>query len=67
MAALVGWTINVGVDVWDFTPRTIEELVHAAESPQEYTCRYCGAMLKRLENNSSHFDGACDKNNGRFQ
>ena len=28
----IGWVINVGVDVWDFTPRTIEELVVAEES-----------------------------------
>ena len=57
----IGWIINVGVDVWDFTPRTIEELVKAEESPREYKCRTCGAMLKRLEDNSGHHDGKCEK------
>ena len=55
----IGWVINVGVDVWNFTPRTIEELVVAEESPKEFKCRYCGAMLKRLQNNPSHYDGTC--------
>ncbi|MBN1570216.1 MAG: hypothetical protein JXA73_20410 [Acidobacteria bacterium] len=31
----LGNIINVGVDVWDFTPQTIEELVKAEESPRE--------------------------------
>ena len=47
----LGWTINVGVDVWDFTPRTIEELVKAEESAAEYQCRHCGRTLQRLEDN----------------
>ena len=55
----IGWIINVGVDVWDFTPRTIEELILAEESPREYKCRYCGTMLKRLEDNSAHHDEKC--------
>lgn len=57
----LGWIINVGVDVWDFTPRTIEELVKAEESTWEYKCRYCGAMLRRLEENFGHRDGKCAK------
>ena len=61
----LGWTINVGVDVWDFTPRIIEELVEAEESPREYKCRYCGAMLKRLEDNSGHRNGICAKRGGK--
>jgi calcineurin-like phosphoesterase family protein len=60
----LGWTINVGVDVWDFTPRTIEELVTAQESPREYKCRYCDMMLKRLEDNSGHRYGRCAKQGG---
>ena len=60
----IGWVINVGVDVWDFTPRTIEELVMAAESPKEYKCRYCGEMLKRLQNNQGHRDGAYLRGSG---
>ena len=60
----IGWVINVGVDVWDFTPRTIEELVMAAESPKEYKCRYCGEMLKRLQNNQAHRGGACVRGSG---
>jgi len=55
----LGWIINVGVDVWDFTPRTIEELVKAEESLWEYKCRYCGATLRRLENNIGHYNGKC--------
>lgn len=55
----IGWVINVGVDVWDFTPRTIEELLKAEESPRDFKCRFCGAMLKRLQNNPSHYDGKC--------
>jgi calcineurin-like phosphoesterase family protein len=51
--------INVGVDVWDFTPRTIEELIRAQQSPREYKCRYCGATLQRLVNNIDHHDGKC--------
>ena len=55
----IGWVINVGVDVWDFTPRTIEELEKAPESPREFKCRYCGTMLKRLQNHPEHRDGKC--------
>lgn len=55
----IGWVINVSVDVWDFTPRTIEELVTAEESPKEFECRHCGAMLKRLQNNPAHYNAAC--------
>ena len=55
----LGWIINVGVDVWDFTPRTIDELVKAEESEPEYPCRYCGVMLRRLEDNTGHYDGKC--------
>jgi hypothetical protein len=55
----LGWIINVGVDVWGFTPRTIEELVTAEQSAPEYECRYCGTKLKRLDDNSAHHDGAC--------
>ena len=61
----LGWTINVGVDVRNFTPRTIEELVKAEESPSEYKCRACGAMLKRLEDNSGHRYGRCAGQGGR--
>jgi len=55
----LGWTINVGVDVWDFTPRTVEELVTAEQSPAEYKCRSCGIVLKRLHDNAAHRDGMC--------
>ena len=55
----LGWAINVGVDVWDFTPRTIEELTQAIQSPPHYKCSHCGAMLKYLEDNSSHHGGKC--------
>jgi len=55
----LGWTINAGVDVWDFTPRTLEELLRAEESPAHYKCRHCGAALKFLDDNSSHHDGKC--------
>jgi calcineurin-like phosphoesterase family protein len=60
----LGWIINVGVDVWDFTPRTIEELVKAGESTPEYQCRYCGVMLRRLEDNAGHHDGKCLSSSG---
>lgn len=55
----LGWIINVGVDVWDFTPRTLSELVTAAESPGDYPCRYCGMKLRWLEDNARHYDGKC--------
>jgi len=55
----LGWTINVGVDVWDFTPRTIEELTRAEQSPPHYKCPHCGAALIHLENNISHRNGNC--------
>lgn len=55
----LGDIINVGVDVWDFTPRTIEELVKAEESSWEYKCRHCGVTLRRLEDNAHHRDGKC--------
>lgn len=55
----IGDVVNVGVDVWDFTPRTIEELVVAPQSAAEYTCRHCGESLKRLQENPKHYDGAC--------
>lgn len=49
----LGFIINVGVDMWDFTPRTIEELLAAPQDNPEYQCR-CGAVLKRLADNTSH-------------
>ena len=55
----IGSVINVGVDVWNFTPRTIDELMKAEESPGEYKCRHCGTMLGRLKNNISHREGKC--------
>jgi calcineurin-like phosphoesterase family protein len=55
----LGDIINVGVDVWDFTPRSIEELIKAEESPREYKCRYCGSMLQRLQNNVEHQGRKC--------
>ncbi len=55
----IAWVVNVGVDVWDFTPRTIDELAEAEESPREYKCRHCGVMLRRLKNNVSHRGGKC--------
>lgn len=55
----IGWVINVGVDVWDFTPRTIEELEKATKSPKEFKCPYCAVMLKRLQNNPGHRDRKC--------
>ncbi len=55
----LGWTINVGVDVWSFTPRTIDELVQAEQSSPTYKCKHCGAALRRLENNTAHRDGRC--------
>lgn len=55
----LGWTINAGVDVWNFTPRTIDELILAEQSPKEYKCKHCGVMLKWLENNSGHSGGKC--------
>lgn len=55
----LGDIINVGVDVWDFTPRTIDELAAASQSPAEYACRYCGEMLRRLEDNAGHRNGRC--------
>lgn len=55
----IGDVINVGVDVWGFTPRTIEELVTAEQSPGEYKCRHCGDTLKRLQNNPRHRGGLC--------
>lgn len=57
----IGWVINAGVDVWDFTPRTIDELEKAPESPREFKCRYCGALLKHLGDNSGHRDARCVK------
>ena len=57
----IGWVINAGVDVWDFTPRAIEELEKAPESPREFKCRYCGALLKHLGDNSGHRDAQCVK------
>ncbi|MDD5657931.1 MAG: hypothetical protein PHF00_11840 [Elusimicrobia bacterium] len=51
--------INVGVDVWDFTPRAMEELMTAEESPREFRCNYCGAMLDRLRRHPAHRDGGC--------
>ncbi|MBI4064548.1 MAG: metallophosphoesterase [Elusimicrobia bacterium] len=55
----LGWAINVGVDVWDFTPRTIEELVQAEQSSSEYKCRHCGVLLGWLEDNNAHYGGRC--------
>lgn len=55
----LGWTINVGVDVWNFTPRTLEELTQADQSPPHYKCPHCGAMLIHLENNILHHNGNC--------
>ncbi len=55
----IGLVINVGVDVWDFTPRTIDELVKAAEDEKEFKCRYCGATLKRLQRHPSHRNANC--------
>lgn len=57
----LGSIINVGVDVWDFTPRTIEELVQAPQSPRDYPCPFCGLTLQRLEDNRDHYDGKCGK------
>jgi len=55
----IGDVINVGVDVWGFTPRRIDELLTAAQDAPEFKCRYCGATLKRLQRHPSHRDGQC--------
>ena len=55
----LGWVINVGVDVWDFTPRTIDELIKAKQSPTTYRCRHCNTELHKLEDNRAHRNGNC--------
>lgn len=51
--------INAGVDVWDFTPRSIEELTQAEPDHSEFVCRYCNACCHRLDNNAAHRGGKC--------
>lgn len=53
--------INVGVDVNEFTPRTLDELTLASKDPAEYACKYCNKILHRLNKNESHWEGLCSK------
>ncbi len=50
---------NVGVDVWNFTPCSIEQLAAAPENVREYDCRYCHKTCHKLADNSSHRGGKC--------
>lgn len=49
----IGNVINVGVDMWNFEPKTLPELLEAKQDDPSYRC-LCGAVLKRLEDNSDH-------------
>lgn len=57
----IDWVINAGVDVWDFQPRTIEELEAAPKDNATFSCKNCSITLHRLENNRDHFEGKCLK------
>jgi len=48
------WMINVSVDVWDFQPVTIEEMLKVTIDSMEYKC-VCGETLKHLEDNRRHY------------
>jgi len=53
--------INVGVDVWDYRPVTLNQLLMAKKEPSSYRCQNCGAELPRLEvkNHREHWKGLC--------
>jgi calcineurin-like phosphoesterase family protein len=51
--------INVGVDQWNYTPVTIEQLEQAIKDKSEYACKYCHKILHRLNKNEEHWDGKC--------
>ena len=53
--------INVGVDVWGYTPQTLNQLLMATKEPSSYRCSHCGANLPRLEvkNHREHRKGLC--------
>jgi len=53
------FVINVGVDVWNYEPVTIEELLQAPEDSWYYKCINCGQTIRRLENNEFHYKGYC--------
>lgn len=58
----LGWTINVGVDVWDFTPRTIEELVTTPSNPPTEACKHCHKQVPIFDDSRStrdHWEGLC--------
>lgn len=52
----LGWTVNVGVDVWGFAPRTLTEI---ESCPQDefttYRCA-CGEELDKLGDNKEHYE-----------
>lgn len=52
----LGWTINVGVDVWGYTPRTLAE-IEACPQDKETTFQCaCGDILNKLGDNQEHYD-----------
>jgi len=51
--------INVGVDQWNFTPQTIDELIKAPEESFEIHCPNCNAIIRRMEDNREHWSGRC--------
>jgi calcineurin-like phosphoesterase family protein len=52
-------TINVGVDIWDFTPRTFDELRKAPSESRELNCPHCHKKLHRLDDNGEHWSQRC--------
>lgn len=52
----LGWTVNIGVDVWDFAPRTLAE-IEACPQDKETTYRCsCGEQLHKLGQNKEHYE-----------
>lgn len=52
----LGWTVNVGVDVWGYTPRTLAEIEACPQDKEStYKCD-CGAIVNKIDDNSEHYD-----------
>lgn len=49
------FVINASVDVWDFYPQTLAQMLSVPTEPMDYKCN-CGEILKRLENNRDHWE-----------
>jgi len=51
--------INVGVDVWNFTPVTLEQLTAVKAQGETFLCRFCGKEIAKVVEDRPHRTGTC--------